>query len=103
MGVACSYSSAPAPVHGSLIVILRTFVFFVVFFRLIDTTVTVCKGTSVNQPVTALIGENVWRSLGRAWKLTWFLDGQVITMCMIETRNMKSLFTLGMLVQRTET
>ena len=33
MGVACSYSSAPAPVHRSLIVILRTFVFFVVFFQ----------------------------------------------------------------------
>ena len=77
--------------------------FFRCFFRLIDTTVTVCKGTSVNQPVTALIGENVWRSLGRAWKLTWFLDGQVITMCMIEARNIKNLFTLGKLVQRTKT
>lgn len=58
---------------------------------LIDTTVIVCKGTSVNQPVTALIGENVWRSLGRVWKLTWFLDGQVITMCIIETRAVHKL------------
>ena len=62
-----------------------------------------CKGSSVNQLVSVVTGENAWRSLGREWELTWSLDAQIIRMCTTETRNMKSLFTLGKLVQRTET
>ncbi|KAK2550924.1 hypothetical protein P5673_028296 [Acropora cervicornis] len=50
------------------------------YLRLIDSTVDVFKGTSVNQLVTVVTGENVWRSLGRVWKL----DTQVIGMCMME-------------------
>ena len=75
MGVACFYSSAPAPVHGFLIVIFITIFFS--FFRL---TVDVYKGTSVNQLVTVVTGENAWRSLGRVWEL----DIQVIGMCIME-------------------
>ena len=94
MGVACFYSSAPAPVHGFLIVIFITIFFF--FFQADCGCVQgyECKPAGYGSYWGKCVEES-GSGMG-----AWYPSNRHVY---DGTRNMKSLLTLGKLMQRSKT